>query len=151
MENLPEWLKPELVWFIIGLILLLVEFGAPGLIIGFFGIGAWIVSGILLFADISLSTQLITFIIASVLLTIFLRKWIQKVFKLESIQNQTDEKAEFIGQKAVVTKTIKPNEPGKVEFRGTQWEAEADVEITDGTRVEITDRKSILFIVKPLV
>ncbi|MCB0284024.1 MAG: NfeD family protein [Calditrichaeota bacterium] len=150
MENLPDWLKPELVWFIIGLILLLVEFGAPGLIIGFFGIGAWVVSGMLLFTDISLSTQLITFIIVSVLLTIFLRKWIQKVFKLESIQNQTDEKSEFVGQKALVTKTIKPNEPGKVEFRGTHWEAEADVEITEGSRVEITDRKSITFVVKPV-
>ena len=145
-----DWLKPELIWFIIGLILLLVEFGAPGLIIGFFGIGAWVVSGILLFTDIALSTQLITFIIVSVLLTIFLRKWIQKVFKLESIQNQTDEKSEFIGQKAVVTKIIKPNEPGKVEFRGTHWEAEADVEIAEGSRVEITDRKSITFMVKPV-
>jgi len=150
MEALTDWLKPELVWFIIGLILLLIEFGAPGLIIGFFGIGAWIVSGILLFIDISLSTQLIIFIIASVVLTIFLRKWIQKVFKLDSIKNQADEESEFVGKKAVVTKTIKPNEPGKVEFRGTNWEAEAETEITEGTRVEITDRKSITFIVKPL-
>ena len=78
MENLPEWLKPELIWFIIGLICLLLEFAAPGFIIGFFGIGAWIVAGTLLFFDISLTTQLLLFIIASVLLTVFLRKWIWK-------------------------------------------------------------------------
>lgn len=150
MGTFPEWLKPELIWFVIGLILLLIEFGAPGLIIGFFGVGAWIVSGILLFIDISLSTQLIIFIIVSVVLTMFLRKWIQKVFKLDSIKNQADEESEFIGKKAIVTKTIKPNDPGKVEFKGTNWEAEADVEIDIGTRVEIIDRNSITFIVKPL-
>jgi membrane protein implicated in regulation of membrane protease activity len=150
MENLPEWLQPELVWFIIGLILLLIEFASPGLIIGFFGVGAWIVSGVLLFVDISLTAQLLIFIIASVLLTVFLRKWIQRVFKMESIQNQEEEDQEFIGHKVTVTETIEPNKPGKVEFKGANWEAEADSKIDSGAVVEIIERKSIKFIVKPL-
>jgi len=31
--------KPEIIWFFIGLLLALLEFGIPGLIILFFGIG----------------------------------------------------------------------------------------------------------------
>lgn len=150
MENLPEWLKPELIWFIIGLICLLIEFAAPGLIIGFFGIGAWVVSAVLLFTDISLTAQLLIFIVASVVLTVLLRKWIQKVFKMESIQNQEDEDQEFIGHKVTVTEAISPNKPGKVEFKGAQWEAEAESDISAGTVVEIVNRKSIKFQVRAL-
>jgi inner membrane protein len=150
MESLPEWLKPELIWFFIGLVLLIMEFSAPGLIIGFFGAGAWIVAGVLLFIDISLTSQLLLFIVSSILLAVFLRKWIQKVFNIQSIQNQKNLEQEFTGQHAVVTSEIKPGQAGKVEFKGAAWKAEADVEIKVGTNVEIVDHKSITLIVKPL-
>ena len=150
MENLSEWLKPELIWFIVGLVFLLIEFASPGLIIGFFGIGAWMVSGVLLFFDISLTLQLLIFIAASLLLTVLLRKWVKRVFNMESIQNQAEQEPEFVGQKVTVTHSIAPNKTGKVEFKGADWEAEADSEIAVGTVVEIIDRKSIKFIVKPL-
>ena len=59
MENFKELLKPELIWFIAGLIMLLAEFAMPGLIIFFFGVGAWLVALICLFIDISINIQLI--------------------------------------------------------------------------------------------
>lgn len=34
--------KPELVWFIIGLVLFLLELVLPGFVIFFFGVGAWV-------------------------------------------------------------------------------------------------------------
>ena len=37
-----DWITPELFWFLLGLVLLLAEFALPGIIIMFFGIGAWI-------------------------------------------------------------------------------------------------------------
>ncbi|KAA3610426.1 MAG: NfeD family protein [Calditrichaeota bacterium] len=147
MESLNEWLKPEIIWFVIGLVLLILEFSAPGLIIAFFGFGAWVVAGVLLFVDISLTTQLLIFLISSILLLVLLRKTLKQVFKLDSFVDQNEED-EFIGQHAIVTKKIGPNKPGKVEFKGADWVAESESELAVGTHVTITARESIKFIVK---
>jgi membrane protein implicated in regulation of membrane protease activity len=37
-------LTPELVWFICGAVLVLLEFVVPGVVLVFFGLGAWIVA-----------------------------------------------------------------------------------------------------------
>jgi inner membrane protein len=148
MESINAWLKPEIIWFAIGLVLLIMEFSAPGLIIAFFGLGAWLVAGTCLFIDISLTTQLSIFLITSILSLVTLRKALRKVFKLETIDNQNEED-EFIGQHAIVTKKINPAEPGKVEFKGADWEAESESELEVGAHVTIVARESIKFIVKP--
>jgi len=149
MEGLNEWLRPEIIWFLIGLVLLVLEFSAPGLIIAFFGVGAWVVALVTLFVDISLTTQLLIFLVTSVFMLIFLRKSLKKVFKLESIEDQ-NEQEDFIGKRAVVTVKISANNPGKVELNGTAWEAESDVDIAKGEPVHIVDRRSITLIVEPI-
>ena len=53
METLKEFLKPELIWFLVGIVLLVMEFVSPGLIIAFFGLGACVVAVVCLFTDIS--------------------------------------------------------------------------------------------------
>ena len=67
MDWIKDLLKPELIWFLVGLVLLIMEFALPGLIIGFFGAGAWIVAIICLVTNININTQLIIFIISSIL------------------------------------------------------------------------------------
>lgn len=148
METFNEILKPEIIWFAIGLIFLLVEFSAPGLIIGFFGIGAWVVAVICLLADISASVQIAIFLGVSILLLALLRKYFQKVFKMDSIKNMGEDD-EFIGHKAVCTVAIKINQPGKVELKGADWQAESNVDINKGDTVRIIDRRSITLIVEP--
>ena len=152
MENLKDWLKPELIWFIAGLIMLLVEFAIPGLIIFFFGIGAWLVALICLFTDISVNLQLILFLIASLLLLISLRKWLKNIFVGRIGQNESVDELlqEFVGKKAVVTREINPQTEGKVEFHGTNWNAEADEKIDKGTSVEIIGKNNITLKVKAL-
>jgi membrane-bound ClpP family serine protease len=45
MNSLREsFLRPELIWFLVGLLLLFVEMAIPGFVIGFFALGAWIVA-----------------------------------------------------------------------------------------------------------
>ena len=41
-------------------------------------------------------------------------------------QFETEFLEAFLGKKAIVTKEITPNTKGKVEFRGTYWDAEAN-------------------------
>jgi len=152
METLKDFLKPELIWFLIGLVLLLLEFVMPGLIIAFFGVGACIVAIVCLLIDISLNTQLLIFIVSSVLSLLLLRRWVKGVFMghIVSKQDMRENLEEFMGQKAVVKERIVPKTGGKVEFRGTDWAAEADVEIAEGTAVEIIGKDNITLKVKVL-
>ncbi|MFB0553611.1 MAG: NfeD family protein [Phycisphaerae bacterium] len=150
MDTIKDFLRPEIIWFLIGLVLLIMEFVLPGLIIAFFGVGAWIVALVCLITDIGINTQLIIFIVASVLSLLFLRKWLKGIFIGHSVSKQDlkEDLEEFIGQKAVVKEKITPKAGGKVEFHGTNWLAEADEEIAVETIVEIVGKENITLKVK---
>jgi len=150
LNAIKEFLTPEVIWFLIGLVLLLMEFALPGLIIGFFGVGAWIVAIVCWIADIGINAQLGIFIASSVLSLLVLRRWIKGVFlgHAGSKQDLTHNLEEFVGQRAVVKEKIMPKVGGKVEFHGCNWEAQADEEITEGTVVEIVGKDNITLKVK---
>lgn len=152
MESASDWLRPQYIWIIVGFILLLVEFAIPGLITVFFGLGALAVGIICWFVDVSLNTQLLIFIVCSVLLLVSLRKSFKRLFegRFDAKKLDTGELDDFIGQKAVVTKEITPGKIGKVEFHGSYWEAEASETIPEGSSVEIIDKKNITLIVRHL-
>ncbi len=152
MDAIKDFLRPEIIWFLVGLVLLILEFILPGLIIAFFGVGAWIVALVCLITEIGINTQLIIFIIASVLSLLCLRKWLKGIFLGHAVskQNLKENLEEFIGQKAVVKEKIMPNTGGKVEFHGTNWLAESDEEIAEGATVQITGKDNITLKVKSL-
>jgi membrane protein implicated in regulation of membrane protease activity len=152
MGSLGDWAKPELIWFVIGLVLLIMEFSVPGLIIFFFGVGAWIVALICLLGDISLNMQLIVFIVTSVVLLLLLRRWLKTVFSGHSggKQDLTQNVDDFIGQRVKVTKAIPEDGTGKVELHGVQWEAESDSAVPEGSTVVITGKRSITLSVRPI-
>jgi len=148
--NISDWLSPALIWFSLGLILIIIEFIIPGLITIFFGIGAWVVAILCLMMNLSLNTQLFIFIITSILLLVFLRRWFQSIFYSRSAANPVnmEELEEYLGKKAVVVAEITEANQGKVEFRGSTWKAEAYETIPKGTTVEIIDKNNITLVVK---
>ena len=150
METIKEFLTPEIIWFLVGLVLLILEFAMPGLIIGFFGVGAWIVAIVCLMNDIGINAQLALFIGSSVLSLLLLRRWLKGVFLGHegSKQDLTHNLDEFIGERAVVKEKILPKLGGKVEFHGSNWEAQADEEIVEGAAVEIIGKDNITLKVK---
>jgi len=152
MDIIKDFLRPELIWFLVGLLLLVLEFIMPGLIIAFFGFGAWIVAIICLITDIGINTQLIIFIAASILSLLVLRRWLKGVFlgHAGSKQDLKHNLEEFVGQRAVVKEKIVPKLGGKVEFHGSNWEAQADEEIAEGTVVEIIGKDNITLKVKAI-
>jgi membrane protein implicated in regulation of membrane protease activity len=150
MEWLKDFLKPELIWFVVGLVLLVMEFVIPGLIVSFFGVGAWIVAVVCLFKDISLNTQLGLFIVSSLLSLILLRSWVKGIFMghITAKQDLSEDLKDFVGERAVVVEKITPRLAGKVELHGTNWVAEADAEIAEGTAVEVVGKRNITLKVK---
>ncbi|MCG8605790.1 NfeD family protein [bacterium] len=152
MGNEQNWLNSSLIWFVVGLIFILIEFASPGIILIFFGLGSWVVASLCLLLDISLNLQILIFILSSVVLLILLRERFQSLFqrRQESTPAEESGSVEFIGKKAIVTETITPKAPGRVEFRGTYWTAQASESIAKNTPVEIVGKNNITLLVKPL-
>lgn len=142
--------KPEIIWFLIGLVLALLEFGIPGLIIIFFGVGAWVTSLLCLFVDISLNTQIVIFIISSLLSLLLLLKSFKNLFLKADTADEDTLDNEFIGQTAVVEEQISAHNPGRVMFKGARWEAHSEESLEPGTRVRIVSKESIKLKVKRL-
>ncbi len=140
--------KPEVIWFIIGLVLALLEFVIPGLIVLFFGVGAWITALSCLLFTPGVNTQILIFILSSLLALFLLRKSLKKVFFKENPDKEETLEDEFIGRTAVVEKAIHPGQPGKISFKGTLWNAVSDEPLTKGKNVTIIGKESITLRVK---
>jgi len=141
----------SLIWFIIGIVLLFAEIIMPGFIIFFFGIGGLTTALITYIINIeSVIIQIVIFIISSMLSLVLLRNFFGKLFR-GKVDSLKELKHEFIGKRAIVINEIKPNSlKGKIEFNGTLWEADSDFYIDKDAVVEITGRRDLTLIVKPL-
>lgn len=138
-----EFLTPPVIWFLVGLVLLLLELAIPGLIIIFFGIGAWITAICTKIFDIGINMQLFIFLVSSVISLALLRKYFKnKFFGGDSTKDETFED-EFIGKFAKAETALKTGIAGKISFKGTTWSAVSDVDIEAGEQVKITGKESI--------
>lgn len=150
MGIMNELMQPAFIWFFIGLILLFAELIAPGLVIMFFGIAAWVVAGICLIKPISVNTQLIIFILLTPVILFALRSRFKALFSghTSAVQNPNKDIDDFVGKRAIVKETIFPHKSGKVELNGTLWNADASEEIASGESVHIVSRENLLLKVK---
>ncbi|HBM17465.1 MAG TPA: hypothetical protein DD381_14145 [Lentisphaeria bacterium] len=146
-----DW-KAEYIWCILGILMLLAEFANPGFVIMFFGIGALVVSSILIFIDLSINAQIILFLVFSLLSLFLLRKWVKSIFKgISSSKNKMPVNSEsFIGGKAIADGDIIPGTIGKVEFHGTKWNAISTEKILSGTTVIIDKQDNLTLEVKQI-
>ena len=129
-------------WFTLGLILIIVEVAAPGLVSLFFGLSALLVGLLCLAIPMPQWLQWVLFAVLSVALLLGLRKWLKSFFGGRSSQSHAVEN-DIVGQRAVVTQAIGPNRPGKVELRGANWEAAAGETLEPGTPVRVVKKESI--------
>jgi inner membrane protein len=133
-------------WFVIGLILFILEFIVPGLILFFFAVGAWVVGLLLLFVDLSINIQLIIFVATSIITIVLFRRSVQKLLSTRRQSSEIED--EFIGKTGRAETTIGPGRRGKISFKGTTWDASSDDEIVAGDQVQIIGNESILLFVK---
>ncbi len=141
--------KPELVWFIIGLVLFLLELVLPGFVIFFFGVGAWVTALLCLIANPGINLQAIVFAVTSVLSLILLRRMIQKRFFYSKDELSKAVEDEFTGREAIAITDFGPGHTGKVEFKGTSWKAESTESIVNGQTVIIRSKEDFKLFVEP--
>ena len=136
------YLTPTLIWFNLGVLLLIVEVSTGGFWIGFFGAGALITSlAILLGAAEGTDIQVAIFLATSVILLLVLRRpltrWLYRKAPSETFSDT--------GQIAVVVQEIPAGGTGRVSYQGTTWDAESDrgEAIPNDTRVRIVRQNGI--------
>jgi len=137
------------IWLGIGVLLILSEFILPGVLICFFGAGAVLVSILCAFKPLSLIWQLLLFAVSGCVLLFCCRKFIPGVFKggkagccCEDIDSDN-----VAGARAVVVRRITAKMPGKVEFRGSLWDASAEDDLDEGTVVTVIKRENLMLCV----
>jgi len=139
--------EPAMIWFLIGLVLIVAEFAVPGLVIIFFGLGAWAAALAVLAADLSLFLQIVIFLVVSITTLLLLRK--RFVAAAESTPDLTDE---FVGKRAEVIQKLTRGRIGQVKFKGALWKAETASEqvLEQGDMVTIVGYESIILKVEPV-
>ena len=140
-------MNASVIWFIVGLVLFLLEFAVPGLILFFFAVGAWIVAVLTLFLDWPVDVQLFMFLGCSVLSVLLFRKWLKNLMYGRKKTNEVIED-EFVGKTALAETLIAPGKNGRVEFNGVSWDASSTDTIEKGDQVVIMGNDSILLFVK---
>lgn len=135
-------------WLYAGIALIVLEVMTPGLVSIFFGLAAlvlalitWLVPGIPQLA------QWLMFSVFSILFIALLRKTLKKTFSGTS--EVTDDMFDsFSGKRATVVEFISPGKPGRVEFNGSNWTAEAEEEFDVGVLVRIKSKKNLTLFVE---
>jgi hypothetical protein len=126
-------------WMVLGLILLACELLTPGgFYILFFGVGA-IVVGLLKLVGLtgmSLAIEGLIFVVVSVACLALFRKRVLSMFQKPPVNDRIDEIAD---ETAVALDDIPARGLGKVELRGTSWNAEnvGDAAISKSARCRI--------------
>jgi membrane protein implicated in regulation of membrane protease activity len=151
MSSFIASLSPEIIWIILGIIFIFVEFFIPGLVIAFFGVGA-LITALTTWIKLTttLTSQLLVFIISSILFLVFLRKYVKRTFlgKTKEAESGRSFNVE-IGKIVPVVEFIQPGEVGgKVRYMGTTWSATASEPIAPGESVEIIGNDGLTLIVE---
>ncbi len=126
------------IWAVGGLALLVVELLTPGgFFMVFFGAGAFLVALLTGLDVISAHwVQWLVFAVASVLALLFLRKPLMGKFKGLAPGKDVDNLADEV---AVAMENLAPNATGKVEMRGSAWNARnvGTTPVNQGQRLKV--------------
>ena len=115
------------VWFLIGLGLILLEFAAPGVVVVFIGLGAWVTAAACaLGVAESVGAQMAWFGGSSLLGLVLLRRLFKGWFLGFSSERDTSvDLDDFSGQQVTVTEVVLEGGRGAAEYKGARWAARA--------------------------
>lgn len=142
--------SPVLLWFLAGIVFLALELLLPGLIVFFFGLGAWCAALVLFLVPMSLATQLLVFLASSLLLLLVLRSFVKKIFLGRTLEKDAMESAQLVEGIGEVIEDIRPPALGKIKYSGSFWQASADQVLVKGTAVRILEKNNLTVKVGPL-
>ena len=148
-------MDPEIItwiFFLGGLLLMLLETALPGGIAFFLGAGGLVIAGLravgLLIDPV---TAVLTWVFLSTGLTIALRPLAMRYFGGDISMKMTDEDAEAMGQTVKVIEAAGEESPGRIRFRGAEWDARTtDGQLPKGAEARILYRDNLTWIIEPV-
>lgn len=136
----------EFLWTLIGILFVFVELVYPHLVLAFFGAGALLTAlCTVLGITRDLPSQLIVFMLSSLLLLFLLRRYLKKTLT-GTLKDRNDAQMFDleIGKIVTVVGEIDPEKgKGKVKYHGTLWDAEADGYIAAGESARIVGMNNL--------
>ena len=139
------------IWFIVGVILIALEFFIPGAILSFLGMGAVIVAGLLYFKLITGFLQsFIAWFIISIILVLFLRSFLLKFMPSLKEKQETSEEEFAKGSLVEVLEDTSPFSPGRIRFRDTTWESYSDHQFKKGDSAKIVRSQNNGWVIGPI-
>ena len=131
--------SPWLVWFLVGIAVMLAELAVPGFVIIFFGLGCLGAAAVAVFAPDAYSAQVAAFLIVSIASLITLRKVAIRVFVGYSEGPETEDFGNVpVGARITLDQDLEAGRIGRVRFRGAMWDAVSEDRIPAGSDAEIT-------------
>ena len=146
-----------LIWFLIAISFLIVEFILPTFIMFFFAIGAIIVSILTACFELSINSQIILFALFSVISLVLLRNNMKNIFKGNEYKGEDkyfDNSIDSNKSIAIVSKTIQSNNFGEIKYKGTFYKAQSKNLIDEGKKVKVIskgDEQGSFFTVEELI
>ena len=132
----PEWWH----WAVLGIGLIIAELAVPAFFIVWFGLGALLVSLIVLVApSLGLTAQLLTWTVASVAMVVI---WF-RIFKPGMHKTRVGmSDSNIVGEVGMLTRDVEPYQKGQVRFQkplvgSESWECISDEVIKSGERVKV--------------
>ena len=138
-------------WFILAVLLFIVELLSLNFFLLFFAVGAFVVGLLTAIMPLVYSTQIMVFLGVSIAALLCLRAPIKAWLNTrEQRHKPTDNIEDVLGREATVTQRIEPTKHGEVDLAGTRWMASAQGSIQVGKSVRVVDRANLLLIVEPI-
>jgi membrane protein implicated in regulation of membrane protease activity len=129
-------------WFVLGIVLMLLEIFIPSFTIFWFGLGALVVGLLTISIDLNFTTQIFIWAIASVIFTILWFKFLKPKMVDKAMADHPREAV--IGESGQVIKVPTEGSRGVVRFitpllGDDEWDFISEDEVTLGDRVHIKD------------
>lgn len=132
----PEWWH----WAVLGIGLIIAELAVPAFFIVWFGLGALLVSVVVLVVpSLGLTAQLLTWTVASVAMVVI---WF-RIFKPGMHKTRIGmSDSNIVGEIGMLTRDVEPYQKGQVRFQkplvgSESWECISDEVIKSGERVKV--------------
>jgi membrane protein implicated in regulation of membrane protease activity len=135
-----------IIWFALGIVLIVLEFFIPGVFIVFFGIGALVAGGFHYLFNFGIGIQLTIWIASSFAVLLFGAKFLKDLFP--SDQSYEPTMIEHVNGRivSVIRNVHVGKKGGRISFQGTDWDAiSTDSEIPKASFAKIVMRDNLTF------
>ena len=133
-------------WFILAVVLFILETVVPGVHFLWFGVAAVIVGGLALATGIAWQFQIIAFGVLAVLTVFAVRKYVRSDATKSDQPDLNERGQQYVGRSLVVEQAIQ-NGRGKVRVGDTLWQAEGP-DVPVGERVKVTATRGTVLVVE---